>query len=118
MAKLTKWVTKRIALGYECALIGALFDELNWRCNAAGMVFFMPSVLDFLDMIEDDAKALELREKLSTSKVPSLPQLPRGMDEALSGVSATVARARLMDKKSEERAESKVRFSLSSRRRG
>ena len=113
-AKLDKWVKKRIQLGLECAMVDAVFDELNWRCSAAAMAFFMPSIGSLLDMIEDDPKALEQREKLATSRVPLLPSLPLGMDEAvLDRVSATVARARLMDKKSEEKSDGKVRFTIS-----
>ena len=118
-AKLDKWVKKRVALGLECAMVDAVFDELNWRCSAPAMAFFMPAVSSLLDMIEDDAKASAQREKLDTSRVPLLPSLPLGMDEAvLDKVSATVARARLMDKKSEERADNKVRFSISQPSKG
>ena len=118
-AKLDRWVKKRIALGLECAMIDAVFDELNWRCSAAAMAFFMPAIGSLLDMIEDDAKASAQREKLDTSRVPLLPSLPLGMDEAvLDKVSATVARGRLMDKKSEERADSKVRFTVSNPSKG
>ena len=113
VAKLDRWVKKRVQLGLECALVEAVFDELNWRCSAAGLAFFMPSISSLLDMIEDDAKAAAQREKLATAKVPSLPQLPLGMDGVLEGVSATVARARLMDKKSEDRSIGGVRFTLS-----
>ena len=115
LAKVTKWIDKRVALGVECGLVGALFEELNWRCTAGAMAFFMPSVSDFLDMLaEDDKKAAAQREKIAVGGVPDLPQLPLGMDEALDGISATVARARLMDRKSEDRPDSPVRISLSS----
>ena len=117
-AKLTKWVAKRIALGRECALVEAVFDELNWRCNAAGLKFFMPSVLDFLDMIEDDKRAAEQREKLSMARVPALPALPRAMIDVLPQIKATVARARLMDKKSEDVVYGKVRFAISASSKG
>ena len=118
-AKLDRWVKKRIALGHECAMVDAVFDELNWRCTAAAMAFYMPAIGSLLDMIEDDAKASAQREKLDTSRVPLLPSLPLGMDEAvLDKVSATVARARLMDKKSEDRPDSKVRFTISGPSKG
>ena len=118
-AKLDKWVKKRVQLGLECAMVDAVFDELNWRCSAAAMAFFMPAIGSLLDMVEDDPRAVAQREKLDTSRVPLLPSLPMGMDEAtLDKVSATVARARLMDKKSEERAETKVRFTISQPSKG
>ena len=79
----------------------------------------MPAVIDCIDMIEDDQGARELREKLDTTKkVPPLPSLPPAMSEVLASVSATVARARLMDKKSEDRVGGKVRFSLGSPSKG
>jgi hypothetical protein len=119
VAKLDKWVRKRIELGVECAMIEAVFDELNWRCaGRAAVKFFMPSVLDLLDMIEDDQGARELREKLDTSKVPPLPLLPPEMRSVLPQVSATVARARLMDKKSEDSGPGRVRFAISSPSKG
>jgi hypothetical protein len=118
LAKLNKWVAKRIALGIECALVRAVFDELNWRCTAPGLKFFMPSILDILDMIEDSPQAAEQREKLSTAKVPSLPSLPLGMDGVLPQIRATVARGRLMDKKSEASPEGVVRFTVSQSSKG
>ena len=118
-AKLDKWVKKRVALGLECAMIDAVFDELNWRCTAAAMAFFMPTVGALLDMVEDDPRAVAQREKLDTSRVPLLPSLPLGMDEAvLDKVSATVARARLMDKAIEDRPDGKVRFTISQQSKG
>ena len=118
-AKLDRWVKKRVQLGLECAMVDAVFDELNWRCSAAAMAFFMPSIGALLDMVEDDPRAVAQREKLDTSRVPLLPSLPLGMDEAvLDKVSATVARGRLMDKKSEDKPETKVRFTISSPSKG
>ena len=120
LAKFDKWVQKRIALGIECGMVTAVFEELNWRCaSPAAVKFYMPAVIDCIDMIEDDQGARELREKLDTTKkVPPLPSLPPAMSEVLASVSATVARARLMDKKSEERISGKVRFSLGSPSKG
>lgn len=119
LAKLDKWVTKRIALGVECGMVMAVFDELIFRCKSmAAMKFYMPSVLDFLDMMEGDTRAADLRDKLSTAKVPDLPVLPPALREILPNISATVARARLMDKKSEDVASGKVRFMISAPSKG
>ena len=118
-AKLDKWVKKRIQLGLECAMVDAVFDELNWRCSAAAMAFFMPAVGALLDMVEDDPRAVAQREKLDTSRVPMLPSLPLGMDEiVLDKVSATVARGRLMDKAIENKPDGKVRFTVNNPSKG
>ena len=56
-AKLDRWVKKRVQLGLECAMVDAVFDELNWRCSAAAMAFFMPSIGALLDMVEEIGRA-------------------------------------------------------------
>ena len=66
--KVRRWIEKRIRLGYERALVVSVFNELNWRCSAAALKYFMPSVIDLLDVVEgseaDVKSARELREKL------------------------------------------------------
>ena len=106
--KVRRWIEKRIRLGYECALVVSVFNELNWRCSAAALKYFMPSVIDLLDVVEgseaDVKSARELREKLEGVKVPGLPLLPPGLEGALDGVKVTIARARLLGKISEDSA--------------
>lgn len=115
VAKLDKWVTRRIELGLECAMVGAVFDELNWRCRGGAMFkFFMPSILDVLDILaEHERWAKDMRETLSVARMPPLPTFTPELRGALLDVAGTVARARLMDKKAETETSAGVRFTIS-----